>query len=234
MCFLAILSTCQIFSVPQYLIIIRHGEKNPNDTVVKLDGEILYTTTGKPMMGQHLSPRGESRAHALPYLLCEEPFVSTYGKIFAIYAPHPNDKYQSVRPIYTAKPTADLLELQINFTYDLQEYDKLIEKVMQAYDYKGKTIFIAWEHAHIPGLLKAFCSYFNTHGWTLTGDKVPTGWPSTQFDKLCIFVFDAKTKEVKFEFKPQQLLFGDSKAINKKAVAVKKAVKVKKESTIKS
>ena len=112
-----------VFCVPAHIAIVRHGEKQPVKTVLTdRQGNVLMTSQGKQMMGDHLSTRGWERAYALAPFFTLSPFTKNYGKPVAVFAPKPSDSYQSMRPVDTATPTADRLKIPLQKNYSLSEY----------------------------------------------------------------------------------------------------------------
>ncbi len=205
-----LLSNILIVTIPAHVAIVRHGEKQSIKTVLTdTRGNVLYTTEGKPMMGDHLSTRGWERAYALaPF------FTQQYGKPVAVFAPRPSDSYQSMRPVDTALPTAQRLQMPLHKNYTLAEYKKFVKEVMTNPAYDNKTIVIVYEHAHILQLLEEFIGFDGVSSSASTQKSLPHHWKGSVFDRLCLLHFTKNEKNthlVTFENKPQKLLFGDSR-----------------------
>ena len=212
MCFLAILSTCQIFSVPQYLIIIRHGEK-PED----------HKTNG------NLTAAGQRRAHAIPYLFCEAPFKTKYGEIAKVFAPNPTLQHISRRPLETAMPTAAHLGMEVQHKYTLEQSQEFITHIMTDSFLNNKTVFVAYEHSRIIALIKSFCAYKDKNVAISTSatalDKLPQYWPQSVYDWICIIKFipgkivdGVQQYTISYEQLLQKCMFGDSTTIKKSAL----------------
>ena len=204
-----------MISVPAHIAIVRHGEKQSTKTILTdRRGNVLYTTANKPMMGDHLSTRGWERAYGLAPFFTLPTFTDLYGKPVAVFAPCPSDAYQSMRPVDTATPTADRLQIPLHKNYTLAEYQKFVAEIMKNPAYTGKTIVIVYEHAHIVELLEEFIAFNGVTGAPAVSKSLPRHWKGTVFDRLCLLHFNQNssgTFNVTFENKPQKLLFGDSK-----------------------
>lgn len=204
-----------IFSIPAHIAIVRHGEKQSVKTILTdRRGNVLLTSQGKPMMGDHLSTRGWERAYALAPFFTLPTFTKNYGLPVAVFAPKPSDSYQSMRPVDTATPTADRLKIPLRKNYTLAEYEKFVTEVMTNPEYDQKTVVIVYEHAHILELLKEFIDFKNVSSSPSISKSLPNNWKGNVFDRLCLLHFTqndtAKSYGVTFENKPQKLLFDDS------------------------
>jgi len=212
----ALLFNClQIVTVPAHIAIVRHGEKQKfKGILTDRQGNVLYTTQGKPMMGDHLSTRGWKRAYALAPFFTLPSFTEKYGKPVAVFAPKPSDSYQSMRPVDTATPTAERLQLPLHKNYTLAEYKQFVSEVMTNPAYDNKTIVIVYEHAHILELLEEFINFNGILSSKSINQSLPHHWKGSVFDRLYLLHFTKSNKNtfnVTFENKPQKLLFGDSK-----------------------
>jgi hypothetical protein len=201
--------------IPAHIAIVRHGEKQPVKTILTdRRGNTLYTSQGKPMMGDHLSTRGWERAYALAPFFTLPNFTKKYGTPVAVFAPKPSDSYQSMRPVDTATPTAERLQIQLQKNYSLSEYQQFVTEIMTDPEYDKKTIVIVYEHAHILELLQEFINFKNISSESSISKSLPNHWKGNIFDRLCLLHFTkndtTKTYDVTFENKPQKLLFGDS------------------------
>jgi len=187
-------------AVPKTVFIVRHGEKTEKKEPVRF--EQWYFKDSKP-----LSVRGWQRAYALvPYFSMDSAIIEKYGHIKALFAPKPDNFYKSVRPIQTITPLSKALHMDINsyFALDHNGIPGLVKHIKEAESLHNEVVLIAYEHDHIPDLLKAF--------------KVKnylTKWPNNVFDWVVILEFDTRTGEcVAYSIQPQQLLFGDSGSTN--------------------
>src|ERR1700748_3430382 len=119
------IGSCQKKSHELKIVIIRHGEKPDN--------------------GDNLDCQGLNRAMALPKVL-----FAKYGTANEIYIPTVNsgDKTKSARMFQTITPYAVKYNLDINSSYDTEDYKKITKDVVQQ---KG-TIIMVWEHNGIPHL----------------------------------------------------------------------------------
>lgn len=121
-------SSQSLWTTPQQIILIRHGEK------------IDDSNPG-------LSPQGCERAFQLPLF-----FNSLSGKIAGIFAQQPNKSGGSLRPLETIAPTASALHQKINNSFKRDEIDGLAQEILNGQAYKGNTVIVAWEHSIIPKL----------------------------------------------------------------------------------
>lgn len=221
--YISLLYVGQSLSTPATVFIIRHAEK----TVAKQDVNFQQWHLIK---SQPLDPRGWQRAYGLAPLFAMQPDLIRYGNIVALFAPKPNKDYNSVRPIETITPLSKLLKLPIYHDYSLEEACDLVDHIMTDPAYHNKTVLIAYEHHHIPGLGAAFQSYAdgqhancnmpapltkaNKKSTKLATKKslvLPTTWNNSVFDRIWVLGFDKTSNElISFENKPQRLLFGDT------------------------
>lgn len=158
------------------VMIIRHGEKpsDPNSHI--------------------LSPVGFARAQALATLFTATPLRAGLSRPDRIYASEGTTA--SLRPFQTVKPLADKLsEVEIT-KWAAADYKAAGQEIAKLH---GVTL-VAWSHAELPGLCKAF------------GVKTPSSWPDDRFDIL--WVFSRTATGWVFSQIPQMVLPGDlSKAI---------------------
>ena len=188
-CFFATLN-----AAPKTVLIIRHAEKTAKKEPVHF--EKWNFKSSKP-----LSVRGWQRAYALaPYFSMQSEIINAYGSIDALFAPMPDAVYESVRPIQTITPLSQKLSMKINCKYGLDQMSEMVDFIMHKKKFNKKVVLIAYEHHHIPALLKAF--------------KVNDGlsaWPNDVFDWVVALDFDIKSGEcLKCSIVPQQLLYEDS------------------------
>jgi len=222
-CIVALLHVAQCLTTPATVFIVRHGEKTTEKQNVNFEQWHLVKS-------QPLDPRGWQRAYALAPHFAMQPDLLKYGKIVALFTPKPNKDYNSVRPIETITPLSKLINLPIYHDYGLEDACAFVEHIMTDTAYHNKTVLIAYEHHHIPGLGAVFQSYASSKGVdcsvpapttkankksTKTATKkplvVPTTWNNNVFDRVWVLGFDVTSDElISFENKPQKLLFGDS------------------------
>lgn len=188
-----------IVAVPKTVFIIRHGEKTKSKEEVNF--EKWSFKKSKP-----LSVRGWQRAYALvPLFSMESDFIKKYGPVKALFAPKPDNYYKSVRPIQTITPLSDALNIGIdcNFALDKDQIPELARSIKEDQLLDNEVVLIAYEHHHIPALLKAF----NVKNYLKQ-------WPNNVFDWVVVLNFDTKTGEcINYSIQPQQLLFGDSQKV---------------------
>ena len=132
-------------------------------------------------LGQ-LTCRGLNRALALPKVL-----LGKYGAPQFVFAPSPSqrvdgkdhDEYFYVRPVTTIEPTAIRCGLPVNTQFGYRDIQGL-ERELEKPEYRGATIFVAWEH----GLLDDFVKdLVNSHGGD--GRQVPP-WPHEDYDSIFV------------------------------------------------
>lgn len=157
-------SSAQSGTQVETIVIFRHGEKPAPDA-----------------MGQ-LTCQGLNRALALPAVL---------GKMFsppaALFAPDPSRQimegsdgpYSYVRPLTTIEPTAITLGMPVSTQIGYTALGEL-QSAVTAGAYASSTIFIVWEHGHIPQLAKNLLSSYG-------GDpsRVP-GWADSDYDSIYV------------------------------------------------
>jgi hypothetical protein len=133
------------------VVIIRHGEKPDN--------------------GNNLDCQGLNRAMALPKVL-----FTKYGIANEIYIPRVNagDKTRSARMFQTITPYAVKYNLDINSSYDTEDYKHIAKDVFQQ---KG-TVILCWEHNAIAHLAKALGVQENIREW-----------PAGDFDSIWIITY---------------------------------------------
>ncbi len=168
----------QVHGSPAQIVFLRHAEK--------------------PDEGAELNERGRTRASALVGLFTHDARALEHGPAVAIFAMRPHGKKGSVRAIQTMEPTARALGLTSDTHFSREEFAPLVQTLMSAKAYEGKTVIVCWEHNVIPEMLKAF-------GWT-TG---PTTWSGKSYDRLWLLDFETG-KPVRFRDLPQNLLAGDN------------------------
>jgi hypothetical protein len=143
------------------IVLVRHGEK-PAAGLGQLDCQ------------------GLNRALALPAVL-----IGAFGRPDAIYAPDPAEQkadngqeYDYVRPLATIEPTAIASGLPVHAEIGVSRLD-LLHQALEAPEWHGAVVFVAWEHHGIVTLARALVS---GHGGTAA---VP-GWASGDFDGIFV------------------------------------------------
>lgn len=172
-------------AAPAQVIIIRHGEKPEN--------------------GNQLDARGVARANALPGFFQNNPIADAYGPPVAIFAMQPknanqadgSDEIGSLRAIETVTPLARRLGEQVFDPYMKDEFPSLVQTVMAAPQFTGRTVVICWEHTVIPQMAQDF---------GLNGG--PTNWPDSVFDVAWVLRF-TNNKVTSFGLIPENVLPGD-------------------------
>src|SRR5262245_58741969 len=110
-CFLALFCSYSIalMAVPFQVIMIRHAEK--------------------PESGHDLSKRGYERAHALVPYFTAAPAVEGVILPSAIYAQAVSKNHQSLRPIQTIMPLADVLKIQPDASFTEGDVKHLVNEI---------------------------------------------------------------------------------------------------------
>jgi hypothetical protein len=157
--FLLILITCVSFTTGSCqnagslkIVIIRHGEK-PDD-------------------GDNLNCKGFNRSLALTTALYKK-----FGVVSAIYVPSINtgNSTKSGRMFQTITPYAVKYNLQINSSFDDNDYKKIAKEVFN----RTGTVLLVWEHNSIGHLAKAL---------GVKGDI--RDWPDSDFDSIWIITYN--------------------------------------------
>jgi len=120
---------CQKKSQNLTIVLIRHGEK-PDD-------------------GDNLSCKGFNRSLALSKVL-----FTKYGQYAAIYVPalKLGNKTKSARMFQTITPYAVKYNLNINSSFDEEDYKAIAKEVRK----RSGVVIMVWEHNTIPALARAF------------------------------------------------------------------------------
>ncbi len=201
-CFIIILFYyAHLNSCPHAIFITRHAEKT--DEKIDLTFDRWHLKATKP-----LSTRGWQRAYGLVPLFTMDERLTPYGHISALFAPKPDNCYNSVRPIQTLTPLAKKLDLKINSKFELcpDGMQAMVDEIMHSHKYDNTTIWIAYEHKHIPTLANLFKKASSQQNI-----KIPDTWPNQSFDRIWILEFDTKTNALmSFKNMPQRLLIHDS------------------------
>ncbi|MBS0271625.1 MAG: histidine phosphatase family protein [Proteobacteria bacterium] len=125
---IALISFSKVDAIPRTVILIRHGEKVPDEN--------------------YLSVKGLERAGALPYYFSN---TSLYNNppITYIFAAGQETPTSSVRPIQTCKPTADFYKLPLNTNFKPYQTSELAKELLTNSIYDNTTVLICWSHGHI-------------------------------------------------------------------------------------
>ena len=82
--------------------------------------------------------------------------------------------------------------------YKSKDGERLAADLLEAPEYDGKVIMIAWVHGKIPTLAKAFGP-----------SAVPSKWNGSKvFDR--VWILDFNSDHIEFSDRPQNLMPGDS------------------------
>ena len=192
----ALFLSVSCLSMPNWIIIIRHG-----------DG--YYVPARNEEMGPALSKEGMLRtAVFLRYyldVLVKKKDIPYPDYIFACdpyYAKSLHKMAQSVRHIQTVSPLVTwLYEHRINQTpedllqipYRKNEYKKMAQLLTQQEYVDNKTILVCWSHETINKMIAAIKEY---SGYDMETNW-PTGsvWPGGEFESVVIIKCDNKNKK---------------------------------------
>lgn len=143
--------SCQKKSHELTVVIVRHGEKPDN--------------------GDNLSCQGLNRAMALSKVL-----FAKFGIAKQIYIPRVNagDKTKSARMFQTITPYAVKYNLDVNSSYNTEDYKQIAKDVLQ----QRGTVMLVWEHNAIPHIAKA-----------LGVQQDIRDWPDDDFDSIWIITY---------------------------------------------
>src|SRR5215471_14381715 len=156
------------------ILLFRHAEKpaDPEDPILTAEG----------------AERAKRLAQMLP---------TRYGTIDAVYAAAASK--HSLRPILTAQPLADALQLRVIDDIADQDYEVLAERLLSLQKHDRKRVAICWHHGHIPDFAAA-----------LGVVNPPAPWPALVFDRVWVINPDVGGAQLKVEL--QNLMPGDSQA----------------------
>jgi hypothetical protein len=165
------------------IVLVRHGEK-PSGGFGRLDCQ------------------GLNRAQALPGVI-----LGAFGKPDALFAPDPGHlkkddgvKYPYRRPLQTLEPLSRQLGLPIQTSYGYKQTGRLAQ-ALDAPDYRGATVVVAWEHKRLVDLARRLMT---EHGGD--ADAVPR-WHGSDFDGIYVvrIAHDGETASASFEQRRQGL-----------------------------
>jgi hypothetical protein len=175
------------------LMVIRHAEKPAKDGPP--DG---VTLEGKPNK-ESLQIIGWQRAGALANLFAPSNGAlqnAALAKPQFLYASKPLQRKGSRRPLQTIMPLAEKLSLPINWHYQRNEIEAVLEEIF----FCRGVVLMCWQREYIPEIA--------SH---ILGSKkgVPQMWPEDRFDMIWVFDLDRASGKYKFKQIPQKLLRGD-------------------------
>jgi len=177
---------------------VRHGEK-PGE------GSPPHGVDPHGKNDEHsLSVQGWTRAGALAMLFAyapskAHPHVVRPGRIFATRATH---KAKSKREIYTARPTAQRLKLDIAESHSHGDEEDLIKEVLD----QPEPVLIVWHHGTMSKLVRHFP--------IVNPDDVPKHWPDERFDLIWVLVRQpGEVLTYRFVVVPQMLLADDDDSV---------------------
>ncbi len=131
---LLLITSIQVSAIPKAVILIRHGEKIPDEN--------------------HLSVKGLERAGALPYYFFNTPLYNN-PPITHIFAAGQENANSSIRPIQTCKPTADVYKLPLNTSFNSDQTSEIAKELLNNSIYDNATVLICWSHGHIGKIVTA-------------------------------------------------------------------------------
>ncbi len=181
-------------TVPGKIMLIRHGEKPPDE------GPPYGIDENGGQDSQSLTVRGWERAGALV------PFFAPPGGQFAnpllatpqsIYACGSGPGSESKRHMQTAIPLAEKLGLTVNTRWLKGQEAGLAEELKA----RPGVVLIVWEHKRAPHLANLILGNDTTS---------PQAWPSERYDVVWVFDWDAPADKYRFAQVPELLLAGDS------------------------
>lgn len=129
-----LISSVRVDAVPKTVILIRHGEKVPDEN--------------------YLSVKGFERAAALPYYFFNTPLYNN-PPITHVFAAGQESADSSIRPIQTCKPTADFYKLLLNTNFKPYQTSELAKELLTNSIYDNTTVLICWSHGHIGQIVTA-------------------------------------------------------------------------------
>ncbi|MFO0819118.1 MAG: hypothetical protein U1A77_14325 [Pirellulales bacterium] len=188
------------FAQPTNIVMIRHGEKDPNNPA-----DVGLTWQGK------------ARAAALvPYFeqFFQDNKIAPPSFIFAQSAPSGH----SQRPILTVTPYAQSLMLDnehfVTNQYKSKEYAQLASDLLNPVNtqFAGKTVLICWEHKHLADMANTLVTSL-TNGQYKINTEPNLAWPGgAVYGLTWTFAIDPSTKTATFQSIPQKLMYDDASA----------------------
>lgn len=178
---LIILLSANCFAIPKRIIIVRHGDKLPQE-----------------LSGQALSVKGHVRAIALAFYILKK-----YGEPDYLIATDPSDKKEknsSIRELETLAPLANMLQekhpdfnVEISHPYESSDYSNLAKEILEKEKYNNKTVLICWSHGKIPDLAVK-----------LGIRNRPNDWDDNDFDSVYELYYDESGEMKEFNILHQQ------------------------------
>jgi hypothetical protein len=145
---------------PALVLIIRHAEKPPEKSAVKL------------------SLKGQERAMAFVPFFTQTPEFIYQGLPVALFATKMAPGEISQRTLETITPLSTHLRLLPEAHYAKSDYASLAQEVLTNLKYQRKTVLICWDHEYIPRLAAALGVY-----------PAPSPWPEHGFDRVWIITY---------------------------------------------
>ena len=149
-----------VLARPAQVILLRHGEKPPDESNV------------------NLSERGEARARALVAFLTTKPAFLTNGLPTALFAPKVTKRGHTSRPYETIEPLAEHLKLSIQTPNGPSDYAALAKHILSDPDFDGKTVVVCWIHDYLPAFAKA-----------LGVKPEPAPWNGSVYDRVWLITY---------------------------------------------
>lgn len=167
---------------PSRILIIRHGEKPPEEEKSK---SLSSRGSQRALQLHELFEVSEKRPKPLP--IPDFVFATAESK-------------HSRRPIETVQRLVDQKKIPLNTRFADEEIVELAREIFLNQKYKGKVILISWHHGKAAALAKALHAANSPKDWD--GEGV--------FDRVWEISYDANGKG-SFANRPQHLLPGDTK-----------------------
>jgi len=174
-------------------MVMRHAEKPAKD-----GPPYGVTLEGKPNK-ESLQLIGWQRAGALANLFAPSNGAmqnAALAKPEFLYASKPLQRKGSRRPLQTITPLAEKLSLPINWNYERNEIEDVLEEVFS----RRGVVLMCWQREYIPMIAAQILG---------TQDRIPLVWPEDRFDMIWVFDLDLRSGKYRFKQIPQRLLSGD-------------------------
>lgn len=133
-CITCLLCTASLFSMPQQVILLRHGEK--------------------PAQGHTLSPKGFARAQELVQFFTEQNLPFQLQTVTAIFAQRSSKNHPSTRPVQTVALLANTWQIPLYTQYSRGDYKDMVDKVTK--DYSSGMVMVCWDHEHLSAIASEF------------------------------------------------------------------------------
>jgi hypothetical protein len=171
-----------VMAVLFFVLSIEYGQSQTSSRL-KNATVLIIRHAEKPKTGKHLSPAGVRRGQAYVAYFKSLRIDSHLVKLDHLFAAKESEHSDRARE--TLLPLSNSLDLKIHSKFDVNEGQKLAEKVLSSYS--GETVLICWHHGAIPDLLKAFGA--NPKALLPGGE-----WPDDVFGWLIILRYDQNGK----------------------------------------